>query len=446
MQNTQTFSTLTKIQKQAVWLLSLGTFVEYFDFMLYIHTAIFLNGLFFPKTDPFTAQLLLALSFCVSYVFRPFGALLFGYLGDKMGRKAMVVMSTTAMSLSCLTMFILPTYAQIGIASAWIMLICRASQGIFSQGEAVSAKLYLTETIKRPAVYPMVGLVAIAASFGAVSALGMASLTTSYGFNWRYAFLMGAGIAVIGAIARTRLLETPDFIQAKKVIEITVGQTGIDKKTITRQSIYNKKIEKSLPIAFFLIQCSGPACFYLIYTYCASILTQVFNQTAVEIIHHNLAIAIIGTSSQIILIFLSYKLFPLKILKVQLMIFIGFILMCPYLLSHANMAFEIFLIQAAIAIFAVDILPAGPIFYSHFPIFKRSTYANLTYALSRTITSVIVSFGLIYLTKFFGYYGLLVLMLPILAGYAFGLRYFEKLELKTASLPDEKQLFSNSYS
>jgi MFS family permease len=71
---------LTKEQKEAIGLLSIGTFLEYFDLMLYVHMAVLLNELFFPKTDPNTASLITAFSFCSIFVFRPFGALLLGYL------------------------------------------------------------------------------------------------------------------------------------------------------------------------------------------------------------------------------------------------------------------------------------------------------------------------------------------------------------------------------
>ncbi len=78
---------LTKQQTEAVGLLSIGTFLEYFDLMLYVHMAVLLNDLFFPDYDQFTKKLLAALTFCSTYVLRPFGALLFGYIGDYIGRK-----------------------------------------------------------------------------------------------------------------------------------------------------------------------------------------------------------------------------------------------------------------------------------------------------------------------------------------------------------------------
>ena len=77
------FAYLRPNEKEAVGLLQIGTFLEYFDLMLYVHMSVLLNELFFPKTDPYTASLLSAFAFCSTYIFRPFGALLFGYLGDK---------------------------------------------------------------------------------------------------------------------------------------------------------------------------------------------------------------------------------------------------------------------------------------------------------------------------------------------------------------------------
>ena len=68
---------LNREQREAVGLLQIGTFLEYFDLMLYVHMAVLLNELFFPKTDPHTAALVTAFAFCSTYVLRPFGALFF---------------------------------------------------------------------------------------------------------------------------------------------------------------------------------------------------------------------------------------------------------------------------------------------------------------------------------------------------------------------------------
>ena len=207
------FKSLNREQKEAVGLLQIGTSLEYFDLMLYVHMAVLLNDIFFPKTDPHTASLIAAFAFCSTFVLRPFGALLFGYIGDRIGRKATVICTTMMMSTSCIIMASLPTYAQIGITAAWIVTICRIAQGVSSMGEIMAAKVYMTEITKPPVQYPAVSFIGVAGSVGSVAALGIATLVTTRGFNWRIAFWIGAGIALVGSIARTRLRETPEFVE-----------------------------------------------------------------------------------------------------------------------------------------------------------------------------------------------------------------------------------------
>lgn len=141
-------SSLTKEQKEAVGLLQIGTLLEYFDLMLYVHMAVLLNELFFPKTDPFTASLLSAFAFCSTYVLRPFGALFFGYIGDYFGRKITVIISSFMMALACIIMANLPTYEQIGIAAAWGITVCRIFQGLSCQGEIIGVEIYLTTPVR----------------------------------------------------------------------------------------------------------------------------------------------------------------------------------------------------------------------------------------------------------------------------------------------------------
>jgi len=232
---------LTREQKEAVGLLSIGTFLEYFDLMLYVHMAVLLNELFFPKTDPDTASILSAFAFCSTFVFRPFGALIFGWLGDNISRKATVVVTTALMAFSCILMANLPTYSQIGIAASWLITICRILQGMSSVGEIVGAELYLTEITTPPIQYPIVSFIAIFSVVGTVAALAVASLFTSFGLNWRIAFWIGAAIAMVGAVARTTLRETPEFADAKRRLQKKMEKAYIDHKTLEDDPIFNEK-------------------------------------------------------------------------------------------------------------------------------------------------------------------------------------------------------------
>ena len=419
---------LTREQKESIGLLQIGTFLEYFDLMLYVHMAVLLNELFFPETDPLTTRLIAALSFSSVFILRPFGAIIFGYIGDNFGRKLTVIITTTLMAVSCIIMYILPTYNDIGITASYIMILCRAMQGMSSMGEVIGAEIYLTETIKRPTIFPVVGFITVSLTLGGVASLAIASLATTEGFNWRYAFLIGTIIAMVGGLARTRLRETPDFVNAKKEIQSVFEKTGVDIKLLDKSPIYNEKANKITAIAYFLLECSAPTCFFLIYAYSANILKEVHDYTPGQIIHQNFIVTVIEFFTILLITFLSFRIYPLKILKVKLIIFACFIFILPFIFQYSTSPVGIMLAQLGIVFFGVNVLPAGPIFYSHFPIFKRFTYTGFAYALSRAIMHLTTSFGFIFLFEYLGHYGILVIIIPILIGFSFGLNHFEKLD------------------
>jgi MFS transporter, MHS family, proline/betaine transporter len=414
------FSSLTKSQKETAVLLQVGTFLEYFDLMLYVHMAVLLNELFFPKTDPYTASLLSAFAFCSTFVLRPFGALIFGYIGDHIGRKHTVMMTTMMMAVSCIVMASVPTYAQIGIAAAWCVTACRVIQGISSLGEVVAAEVYLTEKIPHPFRHPVVSFTGFCKSLGSMVALGIASLSMAFMLNWRMAFLVGACIAIIGTVARTKLREAPEFIEklAKK------RQTKIQKAL----SPAEKKLRNKSILAYFLITCAWPVCFYFSYIYCANILKDSFGYTPQQIIQQNLRVSIVEMLSLALVTFLSYKVYPLKILKIKQIVFFLFILACPYFLTNSLTPASLFWVQAISVFFSSYPMPAVAIILVHFPTLKRVTYVSFIYAFSRALMHIITSFGLIYLSTFMGHWGIWVIMLTTGVGFMWGVIYFEKLD------------------
>ena len=418
---------LNKQQREAVGLLSIGTFLEYFDLMLYVHMAVLLNELFFPKTDPFTASLISAFSFCSTFVFRPLGALIFGYIGDTIGRKTTIIITTFLMAISCLVMANLPTYAQIGITASWIITVCRMVQGMSSMGEIVGAELYLTEMIKPPKQYFIVTMVAVVSVFGTVVALAVASLVTSFSFEWRLAFWVGAGVALIGSVARTSLRETPDFINAKREITNRL-ESVVDKDAIEQDVFMQTKIDTKTTLSLFLINCGWPGCFYFAYVHCGNVLKQNFGFSSEEVIHHNLIVAIIQLLGFLCTAWLSLKIHPFKIIRTKFYIFLLLILISPYLLSEINSSLGLLLFQAFLVLFACESHPGVPIYFKHFPVFKRYTQASMSYAVSRAAMYIITSFGLVYLIKYFEHWGLVVLMLPISIGFMVGVNYFQSLE------------------
>ena len=271
MYNNQTAHSLNSQQKEAIGLLSIGTFLEYFDLLLYVHMAVLLNELFFPKADPFTASLHSAFAFCSTYVLRPFGALIFGYIGDNIGRKATVIITTMMMSLSCILIASLPTYSQIEITASWLVTICRMVQGLSAMGEVTGANIYITEITKPPIQYPAVTITSICSALGGVFALAVATFVTSFNFNWRIAFWIGAIIALIGARARKSLRETPEFVDAKTQLKLKLSQFNISLDDLKDNPILKRKPSKKTFLAYFFIECAWPVTFYFIFVYCSNI-------------------------------------------------------------------------------------------------------------------------------------------------------------------------------
>ncbi|MCC8369191.1 MAG: MFS transporter [Rickettsia endosymbiont of Oxypoda opaca] len=419
---------LTKQQKEAIGLLSIGTFLEYFDLMLYVHMAVVLNDLFFPKTDPKVASLLSAAAFCSTYVLRPFAAFGLGWIGDNIGRKSTVIITTFIMAISCLVMANLSTYEEKGIIVSWIMIICRMSQGISSMGELIGAELYVTETTKPPAQYIYVGIILIASLFGGMAALAFGIISTTYFLNWRYAFWGGAIIALVGLVARTRLRESTEFVDAKRRIKNTLEDLGINTQKLPYKEYMEEKVSKKTSLAYFLVLTSAPACFYLIYVHCAYLLKTNFNYSVTEVIKNNFYVSIAQLVLYVSLCLLTLKFHPLNILKVRAIIFLFFMPISIYFLNNITAASDLFKVQLLLTMTSISTSTAAPIIFKSFPVFKRFTYSTVIYAFSKILIYAITSFGMVYLINILGNYSILLIMIPVGIAFYWGVTHFESLE------------------
>ncbi|MBS0186410.1 MAG: MFS transporter, partial [Proteobacteria bacterium] len=401
-----------------------------------VHMAVLLNDLFFPKTDPKTASLLTAFAFCSTYLLRPFGALFFGYIGDHLGRKTTVIMTTMIMAISCIIMASLPTYAQIGITAAWLVTLCRVAQGLSSMGEVIGAEIYMTEITKPPARYPAVGLIGCASRFGTVGALGVAMLVTSQGFNWRNGFWIGAAIALVGSLARTRLRETPDFVDMKRQLK-KVMEDAREKKPhtfkelkIVRETLERQKVSWKTMYAYFSVASGAAVSLYFSYFYCAGLLKEI-GYTPNAIIYQNFFVSITELIGMTFTVILSYRIYPMKILKFKALLFIPFLCLLPFLINNSPTASMIFFIQVVGITLGLSGIPADAILYAHFPVFKRFTYVSFIYAISRSLMAIVTSFGIAYLTSFLGAWGLYFIFIPLIFSFLWGIYHYEKLENQT---------------
>jgi MFS family permease len=337
----------------------------------------------------------------------------------------------------------LPTYAQIGISAAWVVTICRIIQGMSSMGEIIGAQIYVTETIPRPLSYPTVSFITIASSLGATAALGVATLVTSFFMNWRLAFCFGAGIALVGAVARTRLRETPEFLELKRqqmkaaIAELTNEEKKEKQKPKAQQRPHWKEpIAVKTFTSYFLIFCGWPLTFYLAYMYFNPILKESFDYTPQDIIKHNFYLSFVPLASSLIWSYLSYSIHPIKLMKIRWVLAFLVLLIMPFVIMNFTSFYQVFLLQAFILTFHFGSLPAEAIFNYHLPIYRRFTFASFLYALSRALMYIVTSFGLVYLGNYFGSFGLWVITLPIGTSFLYGILHFEDLERKIGVYPN----------
>ncbi len=204
-----------------------GTAIEFYDNYCYSIAAASYFGLVFftdvAKQNPFLATLFSFVTFAVSFLARPFGSLLFGHFGDKLGRKKTLVVALMMMGISTFVVGVLPGYDVLGPLAVVLLCICRACQGLGLAGEWSGAALVATENApanKRAlwGSFPNLG-----APLGFFFAYGVnlllesnLSQETMVAWGWRIPFLLSAVLVVVGLVVRERMSETPVFQKAVK--------------------------------------------------------------------------------------------------------------------------------------------------------------------------------------------------------------------------------------
>ena len=205
----------------------IGTTIEFFDFYIYATAAVLVfPRLFFPASDPTSATLASLATFGVAFLARPVGAMLFGHFGDRIGRKATLVLALLCMGLSTFAIGTLPGYQTLGIAAPVLLALCRFGQGIGLGGEWGGAVLLAVENAppNKRAFYGMFPQLGAPIGFllsGGVFLLLSRWLTESqfFAFGWRLPFLASAGLVLLGLYVRLKITETPVFQAAVRRAE-----------------------------------------------------------------------------------------------------------------------------------------------------------------------------------------------------------------------------------
>ena len=207
---------LKGISRSSLGIAAFSTVVEWYDFTLYLYFATVLSRVFFGGGE---ISLLTTLGgFAVAYLMRPLGAVYFGHIGDRIGRRHMLLLSVALMTAAMLATAALPTYSQIGAAAGWLLFLLRCVMGFSVGGEYTGVVAYLLEGAPPKRRGLIASLASAASEVGALLAVGVSALTVALldeaslqSWGWRIPFLFGAALAGTVWIARSTMEESPDF-------------------------------------------------------------------------------------------------------------------------------------------------------------------------------------------------------------------------------------------
>ena len=201
---------------------SVGTLIEWYDFYIFGSLAAILSSQFFPKDNPTAALLSTLATFAAGFVVRPFGALVFGRLGDIVGRKYTFLVTLVLMGGSTFLIGCIPSYEQIGFVAPLLVLVLRLVQGLALGGEYGGAATYVAEYAPEGRRGYFTSFIQTTATLGLFLSLGVIVLTReSLGvdiftqWGWRIPFLLSVLLVGVSIVIRLRMAESPMFSKLK---------------------------------------------------------------------------------------------------------------------------------------------------------------------------------------------------------------------------------------
>ncbi|ABD44809.1 sugar (and other) transporter family protein [Ehrlichia chaffeensis str. Heartland] len=189
----------------------------WYDYVLFGNLVSVISKLFFPAEDRYFSLIMTFSIFAVGFLMRPFGASIFGYIGDKYGRKAALTLSIIAISVPITFISILPTYEKIGILSPILLIICRLMQGISLGGEAGNATFLIEHSKKGKNIGFFGSFETLSAVLGSIIALFMILLSQYFTgenfevWGWRIPFVIGLLLGLISVYIRRITGESPAY-------------------------------------------------------------------------------------------------------------------------------------------------------------------------------------------------------------------------------------------
>jgi MFS family permease len=216
-------SSISRADWRVILLASLGGALEFYDFVVYSLFARYIGANFFPSDDPMVSLVASFGVFAVGYFARPLGGLFFSHIGDRVGRRRVLIITILAMSAATACIGLLPTYAQWGVAASALLVVLRVVQGFCLGGELPGAISYVVETAPRRSGFS-VGVVFFCVNSGVLLAALLnvvvhqqLSIDEIGDWGWRIGFLVGGGLGLISFFLRLSLEESREFARIRSV-------------------------------------------------------------------------------------------------------------------------------------------------------------------------------------------------------------------------------------
>lgn len=207
---------------------SIGTIIEWYDFLIYgMAAALVFNKLFFPNVSPVIGTLAALGTYAVGFFARPLGGAIFGHFGDRVGRKSMLLLTMFIMGIGTVLIGCLPTYEHIGIWAPVLLIVLRFIQGVGLGGEWGGAALMVLEHAPKHRRGFYGSLVQVGFPLGLVLATGVFAIVSKLpeadflSWGWRIPFLLSIVLVVVGYVIRSKVEESPIFLQMKAKNELS---------------------------------------------------------------------------------------------------------------------------------------------------------------------------------------------------------------------------------
>ena len=251
---------LSQTQKNVILATTSGSVLEWYEIFIYIYWAPVLSSYFFNSDEKFTGELNALLIFAVGFLSRPLGGFIFGHIGDHFGRKVAFIISILSMSIPTIVIGLLPAYKDIGILSPLLLGLMRVIQGVPAGGELPGAICYLSECASEPNKKFMASFAFFGVGIGVMISIGeyllfpyLLPASISSDMSWKFSFIFGGCLGVLGLYLRYKLHETPSFTKLK-----------LEGKLLRKPVLYSlHKYKRHLVTAFF-VSTSATVGFFII--------------------------------------------------------------------------------------------------------------------------------------------------------------------------------------